>query len=293
MKRAFALTAVVDLLLVAIIWHTAIKNFLWTHPWWHSFLVALPTIALPVLAYLELRHSGEANRLRAEANDLERQNARLAAQLDAERNKQLQQIVTKMERPLTLAEKNAAKLRRYIGANVPVTHGGNNCGTLQVVEVTDDNIATLFRPHGYASSTAWYRQVDCGRVQIVDVFQGSSPLQLTVLEWHGTPVELGEITKWEDRAKVAAKPTFPKGGPAYHAAYTKQGSSETRSMYVYMHRDGVNSFLLESSTGVPFVGNNEEVSKQFMVREVEYRVAGFERTSSGTSGVNPYRLAIW
>jgi len=68
MKRAFAILAVVELVLVLILLRSAIKSFLWTHPWWHSFLASLPAIALVVLSYFELRHSTEANSLRKEAN---------------------------------------------------------------------------------------------------------------------------------------------------------------------------------------------------------------------------------
>lgn len=282
MKRASAIVAVSVLAFIAISLHSSIKDFLWAHPWWHSFLVAVPTL---ILGYLEWRESGEAN-------DLRRQAIHLRGELDQERNKQLQQISRKMEKAPTLAERNASKLRQNIGANVPVTHGGNNCGVMQVAEVNEDNIATLFRPHGYTSSVAFCRQADCSRVQVVDVPRGSCPLQLTVLEWYGEPVELGEITKWEDRSQVVANPPFPKGGLAFDATYTKPGSGETRTMYVYAHKGSENSFLLESSTGAPFRGNNEEVSKQFLVRQVEYQAAGFRRSRSGNPASGAYPLFI-
>jgi len=70
MKRVFAIAAVTAWVFVLVLLRSAIKDFLWTHPWWHSFVVGLPTIALPILAYLELRHSAKANALRAEANGL-------------------------------------------------------------------------------------------------------------------------------------------------------------------------------------------------------------------------------
>lgn len=92
MKRVFAMAAVTGWVFALVQLRSAFKDFLWTHPWWHSFLVALPTIAQPVLAYLELRHSAEANvlradanRLRAVANALQDQIGTLNAELDAER----------------------------------------------------------------------------------------------------------------------------------------------------------------------------------------------------------------
>jgi hypothetical protein len=74
-------------------------------PCWEDLIAAMATVAVPILALLELRHSGEANRLRDTANDERRranelngeanwlgeENVRLTAALDAERNKQLAQ----------------------------------------------------------------------------------------------------------------------------------------------------------------------------------------------------------
>jgi hypothetical protein len=67
-----------------------------------QFLVALPGIAAPILAFFELRHSAEANKLRAEANNLRGKNNELTEQLDTERNDHLQQIAanTKQQRGL-------------------------------------------------------------------------------------------------------------------------------------------------------------------------------------------------
>ncbi len=87
----------------------------------------------------------------------------------------------------------------------------------------------------------------------------------------------------ENTNKPADIPVFAKGGMAHHATYNK-GSSERRTIYVYAAKDGSNSFLLEASTGQRVLGNNEEISKQFSVLQVEYESAGFERTNSGTGG---------
>ncbi len=299
MKQVFAIAAVTVWVFAFVLLRSAIKDFLWAHPWWHSFLVAVPTIALPILAYFELRHSGEANslrneanRLRAEANVLHGRIASLTAELDAERNKHLQQIANNTKKPITQAERNAETLRKHLRANVTVSEGqGGWSSTPEIVEVSDDNIVTLFTPRGHSSSAAWCVKVYCGDLEITDIPQGSCPLRLKVLKRYGADVQLGEITKWEDRFQPAASLTFAKGGMAYHATYSKPGSSERRTLYAYASKDGTNSFLLEASTGERVIGDNEEISKRFSVLQIEYEAAGFERTGSGTGG-SLHRLFI-
>ena len=284
---------------VLIVLHSDIKDFLWTHPWWHSFLVALPTIALPILAYFESRHSGEANTLRieanglrAEANVLQGRIANLTTELDAERNKHLEQIAKNTEKAVTPAEKNADTLRKHLRAKVTVSEEhGDWSDTPEIAEVSDDNIVTLFTPRSYSLSRAWCVRVHCGELEITDIPQDSCPLRLKVLKRYGPDVQLGEITKWEDRFQPAAAPTFAKGGAAYYATYTKPGSSEKRSLYVYASADGKNSFLLEALTGEKIIGDNKEISKRFMILQIEYQAAGFGRSSSGTGG-SPHPLFI-
>jgi len=299
MKRAFAIAAVAELVVVVVLLRSAIKDFLWTHPWWHGFLISVPTVALPILAYFELRHSGEANTLRtqtnglrAEANVLQGRIADLTAELGAERNKHLQQIAKNTEKPVTPAEKNANTLRKHLGAKVMVSEERGNWGdTPEIAEVSDDNIVTLFTPRSYSSSSAWCVKVHCGELEITDIPQGSCPLRLKVLKRYGPDVQLGEITKWEEHFQPAGNLAFAKGGVAYHATYNKSGSPERRSLYVYASADGANSFLLEASTGERVIGDNEEISKRFMVFQIEYEVAGFGRSGSGTGG-SPHRLFI-
>ena len=186
MRRAVAIAAIIGWVLALFLLLPDIKNFLLTHPLWYSLLAAVPGIAVPVLAWFELRHSAEANtlradanRLRSEQNDLQNQIGELTAELAAERNKHLPQIA--------------------------------------------------------------------------------------------------------ENTKPADIPVFAKGGMAYHATYSK-GSSEKRTIYVYAAKDGSNSFLLEASTGQRITGNNEEISKQFSVLQIEFEAAGFDRTNSGTGG---------
>jgi hypothetical protein len=87
--------------------------------WWEDLIVAMAAVAVPVLAFFELRHSGEANRLRDEANEerrkanrLTEQNTQLSAELDAERNKHLAQIAINTARP---SQEAAASLKIYPG----------------------------------------------------------------------------------------------------------------------------------------------------------------------------------
>lgn len=283
MKRAFAVASVIVLLILAVLLHSPIREFLWIHPWWHSAFVALPAIALAVFDSL---HSREANALRSEAN-------RLRAELDAERNTHLQEIARNTARPVTQADRNADTLRRHLGAKVTVTkeHGSWGNNTPEIVEVSDDNILTLFMPRSYSSTTARCVKVRCGDLEITDIPQGSCPLRLKVLKRYGPDVQLGEITEWEDRFQPAAKPTFAKGGVAYYATYNKPGSSGSRSIYVYASNDGANSFLLEASTGESIVADNKEISKRFMVLQIEYQAEGFVRSGSGT-GSSPSPLFV-
>lgn len=293
MKRVFAIAAVTELVIVVVLFHSDIKDFLWTHPWWHSFLVAIPEIALAILAGFELSHSGEANKLRTEANRLQDRIASLTAELDDERNKHLQQIAKNTEKPVTQAERNANTLRKYLRAAVTVSEGqGGWSNTPEIVEVSDDNIVTLFSPRSNSSSRAWCVKVHCGELEISDIPQGSCPLGLKVLKRYGPDVQLGEIAKWEDRFQPAASQTFAKGDTAYHSTFVKPGSSERRSLSVFMSSDGANSFLLEASTGEKAIGDNLEISKRFMMMHAEYLVAGFTRSSAGT-GSTPHRLFIW
>jgi hypothetical protein len=289
MKRVFAISSVVVLLLLAALLHTSIKDFLWAHPWWHSTIVAVPTIALAVFAYLELRHSGEANALRREANILRGH----IAKLEAERNRHLQQIAENTRKPVTQAERNASTLRKHLGAKVAVSeeHGDWGSITPEIVEVSDENIVTLFTPYGYSSSAAWCVNVHCGQLEIVEIPEGSCPLRLKVLKRYGPNVQLGEITRWQDRRQPAATPIFAKAGAAYHATYSKPGSPERRSLYIFASSGGANSFLLEASTGEKVIGDNVEISKRFMVLQIEYEAAGFGRSSSGTGG-GPHRLFV-
>jgi hypothetical protein len=300
MKRPILIAVIViDLFVVVGLFYSDIKDFIWAHPWWQSALAASPEIALAVFAWIESRHSGEANKLRAEANDLRAEanrlrarNAELTSELDTERNKHLQQIADNTRKPVTRAQRNADLLRKHLRATVTVTEGQGNWGgiTPEIVEVKDD-VVTLFLPRSAFSSQAGCVRVHCDDLEISDIRRGSFPLQLKILKRYGPDVWLGEITRWEDRDRPAATPTFAKGDVAYHAEFVKPGSPERRTLAIFKSKDGTNSFLLEASTGEKPIGDNVEISKRFMMMFVEYEAAGFRRGNAGI-GVSPYPLYI-
>jgi hypothetical protein len=108
-----------------LLYSDAVK-ILASRPWWEEWIVVLATIAVPILAALELHHSAEANKhrgdanverrkandLSAEANQLREKNAQLAAALDAERNDHLAQIAINIARP---PQAPVASLKIYPG----------------------------------------------------------------------------------------------------------------------------------------------------------------------------------
>jgi hypothetical protein len=317
MNRAMAIAAVVALLMLAALLHSSVKDFLWAHPWLHSFMVAVPAL---VLAGLELYHSGEANRYRAEANkeriranalgadannlradandlrekanDLQAQNAELAATLNKERNEHLSKIVELMKRSPTRAQKNAEILRGHLRACVAVSSAaGGWPNPPEIVDVSDDSIVSLFTPKGYSSGQAYLVRVDCNDLEITEYRKGSCPIQMKVNAQYGTTVPLGEITKWEDRQKPAAKPVFAKGNNVAFALYEKPGASDQRIVSIHACSDGSNSFLLQTSSGDQAEADNVEISKRFMAMQIDYLNAGFVRRNF-SQGNGPIQLYI-
>jgi len=78
---------------------------------------------------------------------------------------------------------------------------------------------------------------------------------------------------------------------AYHASYTKPGSSERRTLIVFASKDGANSFLLETAKGEKFIADNVGISKRFLLLEVEYKSEGFTYGGGGT-GYTKYPLYL-
>jgi hypothetical protein len=202
MRRVIAIAVIAEFCIVVLLLYNDIKTFIWTHPWWHSFLVAIPGIVAPMLAWFELQHSREANELRSEANnhrirantleqeanglraeqarsltkisEVQAENVELQAKnvkLQAERNEALSRIAANTQRVPTEAENNARILKNYLGQRAFVSKGGNNWGAMGAIiaDVNDNNILTLFTPAGYSSSQAWGQAVRCDKLHIVEV----------------------------------------------------------------------------------------------------------------------------
>jgi hypothetical protein len=298
MKRVFAIAVLADFSLVLLLLHSHIKDFLWTHPWWHSFIVAIPGIAAPILAFMDMRDSAKANQLRADANVLRRQNASLTEELDTERNRHLQQIAQNVKPQLTQAEKTATKLKKYLRKKAFVSEGKNNWGAggAEIVDVSEDNILTLFVPAGYSSSSAYAVYVRCDELEMIEAAGGGCDLQIRVLKRYGDAREMGQISNWDQKEAPPTQPR-PRGNNAYHADYTKDGSSERRGIYIYAPTNGNPMYTLVMmqngrEVGAPMYDNNVEVSKKFAVIQVQHRAEGF-RYGGGGTGFSPDPLYIF
>lgn len=269
----------------------------WMNSSWKSILMFLPEAGL-IFAVFELEHSAKANELREQLNglvksnsDLTKANAELQAKLDHQRNERLAEIAKGVQRPQSLAERNALKLRQYVGEPVAVrNHDGSRWGIApSLAEISDDNIAALFLPAQGSQATAQY--VECDQLEILEVPQGNCRVQLTVKRYYGSVMQLGEIKRWEDRKTPAAAPIFEKGVAVVTASFTKPGSSERRELFIFAAKDGTNSFMLESSVDGRFIGDNRAVSIRFLSLQVELFAAGFQRSGFGTGG-GPHPLFV-
>lgn len=280
--RYATVAAVIELGVLAVLLHLNFKDFLWNHPWLHSFLVGLPAVGFGIV---EWQHSGEANALRRENNDLHRQNNDLTRELDTARNMHLQQIAKNMEKEPTQAERNAAILRKHLRSRVAVMEGNGRWSIApEIVEVTDDGLVKLFVPCGQGCTIASCVTVHSADVEIIEIPQGDCPIRLKILKRYGPEVQLGEIKKWEERNQPAAAESFVKGDSVYYTTYGKPGSSERRTLYVYRSKDGADHYMLEGSTGEKATGDRIKISKDFMAVDIDYRAAGFTRSSSGGGG---------
>jgi hypothetical protein len=291
MKRVLQVFLFIVLIVSGITLYNLLRDAQWAHSWFKRILVMLPEFGT-LIAILELHHSAKANELRDERNRLARANNELEQELQTERNAHLAEIARRMQRPQSVAERNAAKLREHLGSPVFVINVDNSTWGISplIAEVSDSNIVALFLPMQHGSQ-ATVTYVDCGQLEIIDVPQGACPLQVKVNKIYGKLVPLGEITKWEDRKSYSVMPAFERGDIAYNAQFRKLGSPETRTLLVHTSKDGANSFLLEASTGERFVGNNKAVSIRFLTQQVEYLSDGFQRSTAGT-GKSRYPLFV-
>jgi len=299
-RRLFAVGAVVAMAVLAVVLHSQIENFIGTHPWWQDILAFFSTIAIPVLAYFELRHSAEANKLRDEANDLRNRANGLQDEANEERkkankfseeaneqrkeanfernraNEALARIAENTKRAPTKAERNAGKLQKYLRCNAQVINADDSRwpGAAEIVEIKDE-VVTLFTPRSYISSAASEVHAHCEDIEIIEGSVGSLPLSLKVIKHYGIDKNLGEITIWENRMQQPVVPAFSKGPIVFNAEYHKDGSSEKKRLAVFESANGDNSYMLESTSREPEYGDNEDISRKFMLVQMEYEIQGF------------------
>jgi hypothetical protein len=284
-KKVFTIAAIVDLAFLAVALYTRTKDFLFVHQWLLSSLAAAPAL---VIAGLELRHSGEANQLRQEANHFrdEANVQRKEANEQRQRaNEALAQIAAHTKKAPTKSERNAERLQRYLGAKAKVVNADNSeWGNAAEIAEIKDEVATLFVPASLSSSSASATHVQCDDLEITEVPVGSAALTLKVLKRYGTDQNLGQIKSWSDRLKPEAAPVFPKGGNVFHAEYAKPASSERRRLDVFESAEGKNYYMLATSSGEMLFGDNLGISRQFMLKQLEYEAEGFSYNSGGSGG---------
>jgi len=292
MKRVIAIAAIADLGFLAVALYTKVKDFLFVHHWLLSALAVAPAL---VIAGLESRHSGEANQLRREANRFrEEANAQHEeANKQRERaNEALAQIAAHTKKTPSKGERNAERLQPYLGAKAKVVNADNSeWGSAAEIAEINDEIATLFVPASFSSSSAWATRVQCEDLEIVENPVESAALTLKVLKRYGTDQNLGQIKSWSERLKPEAAPAFAKGGNVFHAEYLKPASPERRRLDVFESADGTNNFMLLKSTGETLFGDNVGISRQFMLNQLEWEAQGFTFNGGGWGG-NRYPLYI-
>lgn len=310
MRRVVAIAVIAEFCLVALLLHNQIKDFFWAHPWWQSFLVAIPGIAAPIFAWFELQHSRDANELRIEANDhrdranalqeeqnksvaeiaeLQRKNAELSKELDRERNAHLQQIAANTQRPPSEAEINARILKKYIGQRVAVTEGqGYWGGTTVIAEVNENNILTLFVPAGYSSSQAWGQAVRCDKLHIVETPRDGCAVQISIIERYGTHTTYGEARSWDERHVQTTHASMQRGPNVFQAQYRRDGSPKLRHINVYAARDGSPNFTMvtmeDQQETNSWHSSKLDIEKKFAIIQVEWAEQGYRHNGGSGSG---------
>jgi hypothetical protein len=327
MRRIFAYAVLADLVIAALVLYNQIKEFIWTHPWWHSVLVAIPGIAAPILAWFELQHSREANELRTEANshrirantleqeanglraeqarslakigEVQAENVKLQAEnvkLQAGRNEALSRIAANTQRVPTEAENNARILKKYLGQRAFVSEGGNNWGAMGAIiaDVNDSNILTLFTPAGYSSSQAWGQAVRCDKLHIVEVPVGGCAVQVNIIERYGNPTSYGEAKSWDERHVQPTHAGMQRGANVFNAQYRKDGSPKLRHIYVYASTDGSPNYTMatmeDQKETNSWYSSKLDIEKKFAVVQVEW--ADQKYFHNGGSGSGPLNLFI-
>jgi hypothetical protein len=288
--RTVFFAVLVYLVIVCLVLWNDIKDFIWTHPWYHSFLVATPGIISIFLAFMEMQHSGEANILRNEANtQRERANA-LQEELDTERNKHLQQIAVNTQQRLSEAKRNAQILKKYQGQRAFVTEGNNSWGAggAVIADINENNILTLFNPAGYSSSTAWGQAVRCDKIHLVETPKGSCPVQINIIERYGTPTDYGDARGWEERNVKPTPAPMQRGQNVFNAQYRKDGVGILRHMYVYAATDGSQNYTLvtmeDQQELASWYSSKLDIEKKFAIVQVEWADAGYRHNGGGGGG---------
>ena len=310
MRRIVVYAVLVDLMIAAFLLYNQIKDFLASHPWWMSVIAALPEIAVPILAWFELRHSEEANELRTEANNhrirantlQEEQNKSVAQiaqlqtnitdltrELDTERNKHLQQIAANTQRPLSEAEINARTLKKYIGQRASVTEGDSYWGGGAIVaEVNENNILTLFVPVSHNSSQAWGQPVRCDKLHVVEVPTGGCAVQISILERYGVPIVYGEAKSWEERNLQPTNTGMLRGQNVFNAQYRKDGSPALRHINIYASPDGRPNYTMVTMENMQeansWQGSKLDIEKKFAVVQLEWYEQAYRYDGGGGSG---------
>jgi hypothetical protein len=299
MKRLFVIAVLAEFVIAAIVLHSQIKDFLWTHPWWHSFLVLVPAIAVPVISVLELMDSRETNRLRLEnirvgdeANRLRNEQKELQGkhnQLQGERNELLDKIASNTQRPLTESEINARTLKKYKGQRAFVTEAGNHWGAMGAViaEINDNNVLTLFNPANSTTPQAWGQAVRCDKLHVVEEAVGSCPVQINVIERYGQATNYGEARTWEER-NTRTTVNAPRGNNVFNATYRKDGS-KLRRIDIYESTNGSPNYSLvtcdDMKETATWYSSKLDTEKIFSVLQVEWSDQGYRYTGGGGSGI--------
>lgn len=297
MKRALLIAGCLDLLFLAIVSYMPLKDFLYVHPWLLSILAAAPAL---IIAFLEMRHSGEANRLREEANRLRDEANRFQQEANSFReeaneerreanaqrtraNEALGRIAEHTMKAPTKAERNAERLRQYLNARVQVVNADDSSwgNPAEIVEIKDE-VVTLFSPAGYSSSSAFAARAHCDDLEIVDGAAGS--IILKVLKRYGTTQNLGQVKTWAEREKPPAAPLISKGPNVFNVEYAKPASSERKRLDIFESADGQNSYMLITPTGEILYGDNVQISRQFLLLQLELEVQGFRQSASASGG---------
>ena len=304
MTRKLGIVACVWLALMATALHSEIKDFLFVHTWIFSALCAAPAL---LIALVEVMHSSKANELHADANRLQDEANRLQdeaneAQEEAARyyerankyreeanseraraNEALARIAEHTKRPPTKSEMNAETLKKYLRKIAQVTNadGSSWPKPAEIVEIKD-GIVTLFTPASSSSPEALGIRAHCDKVEAIEGAGGL--LMLKIVERYGMPENLGQISRWEERENARAVPQFQSGPNVFRTEFSKAGTAERHYLNVFESADGQNSYMLVSSTGKDYYGDNIEISRLFLLTQLELETKGFTLSGSGTGG---------